>query len=300
MKKNIILFAALFISTAAFSQVGINTSTPEGVFHIDSKKNNNNIASTSTTVADDVVVSNTSGKEGNVGLGTKDPSVKLEIQTGGTSSSVIPGFKLVDGNQNSGYVLTSDTNGVGTWKPSSLKMYVGGFPDSQGAGNMPFAISHPWANTKGFITLPPGKYRIDLTILLKGINYSTFDLPATDYCFYRFSLTESTVAAPTALTGDFYRVSTSGAITYGNSQYVSTTFYGPKVYNSIADRTDKYAIAQGSFFIENRTTGNKTYYVVAGYSKATTDYNTSTQFYFDRVGASNWSENTIMAFPLLN
>jgi len=49
--------------------------------------------------------------KGNVGIGT-DPSTKLHIYS--TQSGA---FRLEDGTQNySGYVLTSDANGVGTWQ----------------------------------------------------------------------------------------------------------------------------------------------------------------------------------------
>ena len=50
---------------------------------------------------------------GNVGIGTLNPSVQLDIE-GGTTS---PAFKLVDGTQQNGYVLTSDGSGNATWQP---------------------------------------------------------------------------------------------------------------------------------------------------------------------------------------
>ncbi|MGH1519123.1 hypothetical protein [Chryseobacterium sp. JK1] len=57
---------------------------------------------------------------GNVGIGTVNPDVKLDVQSGGTSATPIAAIKIVDGNQNNNYVLTSDANGVGTWKPASI------------------------------------------------------------------------------------------------------------------------------------------------------------------------------------
>jgi hypothetical protein len=45
-----------------------------------------------------------------VGIGTATPSTKLHVNGG---------FRLVDGTQQSGYVLTSDANGVGTWQAAA-------------------------------------------------------------------------------------------------------------------------------------------------------------------------------------
>lgn len=57
---------------------------------------------------------------GNIGIGTIAPAVKLDVQSGGTSAAPIAAIKIVDGNQNNNYVLTSDINGVGTWKPAAM------------------------------------------------------------------------------------------------------------------------------------------------------------------------------------
>lgn len=47
-------------------------------------------------------------KNGNTGLGITTPSATLHV---------VGSFKFVDGNQNSGYVLTSDTSGLASWQP---------------------------------------------------------------------------------------------------------------------------------------------------------------------------------------
>jgi len=52
--------------------------------------------------------------EGRVGIGTVTPTVPLHVT--GTSTGAV---RIVDGNQASGYVLTSDANGVGKWQASS-------------------------------------------------------------------------------------------------------------------------------------------------------------------------------------
>jgi len=51
--------------------------------------------------------------EGNIGIGTATPSTTLHVYA--TQSGA---FRLQDGTQASGYVLTSDTNGVGSWTSS--------------------------------------------------------------------------------------------------------------------------------------------------------------------------------------
>jgi len=51
---------------------------------------------------------------GNIGIGLTGPSTKLHVF--GTQSGA---FRLQDGTQASGYILTSDSNGVGTWTAST-------------------------------------------------------------------------------------------------------------------------------------------------------------------------------------
>ena len=47
--------------------------------------------------------------------GTEMPSAHLQVGGTGTTGS----FKFLDGNEQNGYVLTSDANGVGSWAASS-------------------------------------------------------------------------------------------------------------------------------------------------------------------------------------
>ena len=123
MKKNITLFVTLIVNVALYSQVGINTQNPQGIFNIDGGKDNPTTGSAHTTVqqSNDLVFT----ANGNLGLGTISPSTKLHITTGGTATTPNPsGFRLEDGNQSTGRILTSDANGVGTWE--SFNLFVGG------------------------------------------------------------------------------------------------------------------------------------------------------------------------------
>ncbi|WP_284460538.1 hypothetical protein [Chryseobacterium sp.] len=88
--------------------VSFGTATPQAMFHIDGARDNNvNSAPTPVQQVNDIVV-NTSG---NIGIGTISPTHKLDIRSA-TNGAV----KIVDGTQGANKVLTSDANGVATWR----------------------------------------------------------------------------------------------------------------------------------------------------------------------------------------
>ncbi len=59
------------------AQLGINTSSPSGILHVDAAKDNGNTIPTSATVVNDVVVAGTTG---NLGIGNSAPIVKLDVR----------------------------------------------------------------------------------------------------------------------------------------------------------------------------------------------------------------------------
>ncbi|WP_267402093.1 MULTISPECIES: tail fiber domain-containing protein [unclassified Chryseobacterium] len=84
---------------------------------------------------------------GNVGIGNTAPTVKLDINSGGTSGTPIAAVKIVDGNQGAGRILTSDANGLATWEDAgsaSVNLYnsngslTGNRVVTQGANNLTF------------------------------------------------------------------------------------------------------------------------------------------------------------------
>lgn len=74
--KTSILIAALFFPICAYSQVGVQTSNPQGTFHVDGAKDNPATGVPNATQQDnDVAVS----KTGSVGVGTITPAEKMDV-----------------------------------------------------------------------------------------------------------------------------------------------------------------------------------------------------------------------------
>lgn len=70
------MVAMLFSMGAAYSQVGVNTTNPQGIFNVDGAKDNSPTGvPTTTEQLNDVVVDAT----GNLGVGTTAPSQKLDV-----------------------------------------------------------------------------------------------------------------------------------------------------------------------------------------------------------------------------
>lgn len=93
--KNIIyllLFTMLFVKTN-YAQVGINTNSPKGWLHVDSKKDSNGTPATTT---DDFVIST----DGKVGIGTTTPTEKLHVEGKvlTTGNSTVDNQLNVEGN----------------------------------------------------------------------------------------------------------------------------------------------------------------------------------------------------------
>lgn len=103
MKKCLLL--TILFPISAFCQVGVNTSNPQGVFHVDGAKDNPITGSpNSSQQANDFIITSA----GNVGIGTTSPTTKLEI-TSGTNG--ISGLKF--NNINSSSTPNSNTASLG-------------------------------------------------------------------------------------------------------------------------------------------------------------------------------------------
>lgn len=294
MQKYYLFLVSLAMGTMTFSQVGINTQNPQGIFNVDGGKDNP-VSGTGHTAAqqlnDFTVLA-----DGNVGIGTIAPTQKLEVQTGGTSTSPVTGFKLTDGNQKQGYVLTSDANGVGTWKTTVMTMATGTF--TANTNDMPFYQTTTggvdWIQTGGSITLNPGVWKVDLIELIRGDALNSYELPVSAWCWIRFTLADSNTA--TIPSADFVRLQSNGTLIPdpANVQLVSTGYQGLQSAGE-----SRFAYAQGTFLVRNSGTAPKTYYIVTqNYRSYGATPSVTNEFRFRRVGSSTWGENQITAVQL--
>ena len=286
MKKNIIISIGLLLSGFSYSQVGINTANPQGIFNIDGGKDNPTTGSTHSNAQqlNDFTVT----AAGNVGIGKIAPSTKLHITTGGTATTPNPsGFRLEDGNQNTNFVLTSDTNGVGTWKPVATTRIQG----ILGAGiDVPFITAgEVYRKTGSYIDLPSGKWEVKVTMLMPVGGVSSDPLPgggkmtANDWVWLRttFSTLDQATIVGSQISSDIEGAS-----------LVSNIFFGPKSVSG----EPKFNMMNGSVIINNTSTASKRYYYYAGNTDSqeyTPGNGKATKFYL--FGGWNWGENSITA-----
>lgn len=167
MFKNIFYTLTIILSIIVNAQVGVNTNSPQGIFHVNANSANDPNNNSKT---DDVVISTTTG---NVGIGLTNPDTKLHINTNGTPASPVPGFKLTDGNQAEGKVLQTNANGVATWKNFTMfyrEPIVGSFtwPARRPVGTTSTSASGYAGNTNwnsiSNISLAPGTYMIYIKV----------------------------------------------------------------------------------------------------------------------------------------
>lgn len=136
MKKSILLIFSFLIINILSAQIGINTTNPLAMFHMDGD-GLNSTTPTATEQLNDVVIT----KDGNLGIGIINPLNKLSIN----STSANTGLHLPNG-ASAGNVLVSDALGNSTWQSSAIQfqtMIQGGTWRAEPSTNTPLATSHP-------------------------------------------------------------------------------------------------------------------------------------------------------------
>ncbi|NMH28931.1 hypothetical protein [Flavobacterium silvaticum] len=199
---------------------------------------------------------------GNVGIGTNNPTQKLDV-----SGKI----RINDGTQAVGRVLSSDVNGVGTWvnntaiTPAQQGVFTG--PGASFGTGTPSGSQTASYYCNAYITLPPGKWMVFGTYLLNG----------------------STILANGASV--FIRSTLSDSPTINSS---SPDIVSGGLISGILSGPNEFGIANGQTVVNNTSGANKTYYMWANLTKYGT---TPTTFNINGLGSSFWGENQLTAIP---
>lgn len=133
--------------------------------HLDSLNDGFDTSNASSNV---ILLGDDSYNAPNVGIGTYKPVAKLDIK--GPYGRAI---RIADGTQGQGKVLTSDYNGVGTWKEINVSL----FKKAPIAGIFSWAAATELGNTSfnkiASLTVPPGASMIYVKIHLRGASVNT-------------------------------------------------------------------------------------------------------------------------------
>ena len=265
--KKIIYFVALLTISKVYSQVGINTSNPQGKFHIDGAKDNPATGTPNVSQAknDIVVLSN-----GNVGSGTLTPSTKLDINNDTTNGAI----KIVDGNQAQGRILVSDENGVGTWQlPNTIKRVQTGIFEKYGSEGLSVESDgkggYKYSNVS--ITLTKGVWVVNMGLTLK----SYLAKGKGDWVHFKLSSVK---------TGVDYTGWKNLGTAQNNTSYAGVVF-GSAVYDTSSTGTTVYFDANannyvnGSNIIEVTADQITLYLMIENKNNATVNYSNLTHYY---------------------
>lgn len=247
---------------------------------------------------------------GNVGINLAAPTTKLHIVSGGTSAAPVSAITIVDGNQASNRVLTSNANGVGRWSDVSVTkvtgvmvgagtaiQILGGGTDAT-ISNTSIALDNTATtyHLGSYIDLDPGKWEVEANVLIE-IQHGILGL---NNIYTKFSFTEST----TIPTG----VARTADILAGSPFLIGglMTIFGAASGNT----NPNYGVVNGKVVITNGSTGKKRYYLMyqqgirkysnfqagttAGSVQTATTSGASSPSYFN-LGSSAHGENYISA-----
>lgn len=156
MKKLFLFLIGLFLIGLLQAQVGINTRSPLGAFHVDPRANTSGTPLLPTNDNDDVIVSSS----GKLGIGTANPSASLDLR--GT-------IRINDGTQGSGNIFTTDGTGLGYWD-SEFKFKILSGTISNG-----ILLGIGWSViTAQPLTITAGKWLLSARVVTKNTTESSF------------------------------------------------------------------------------------------------------------------------------
>jgi len=179
--KTIILLITNFAFVSMFSQVGVNTSNPQGVFHVDGAKDNAATGvSTAAQQSNDFIVST----DGSVGIGTNTPnsSAILDVNVDGLPSGSKKAFlgpKVALDSYTDQMTISSPATGLLVYNLGTGGLTYNGYVFWNGAewrtfNNGSLAPGTVGSITCNAVTLSPNTYT-------SGVSYTgTMNVPYTD------------------------------------------------------------------------------------------------------------------------
>jgi len=227
------------------------------------------------------------------------PQATLDII--GSPNEIGRAFRLIDGNESAGKVLTVGENGIGTWRYAALHRIAGVKPPAeniQPSLRFPLAVeagrigNGTFKQTGASITLPPGKWEVTVKTLIAIVDVSTnppqqHDLTANDFAWVRSTFTDS----PTA---EGPNIESPDILTTHGGSLISGRVSGPKP--SIGTSRICWGMISGVVVIHNQSGADKTYYYVAGAIDTNSNF---TEEQVVVVIRANGLESSITAVPIL-
>ncbi|MDQ0595065.1 hypothetical protein QFZ37_003434 [Chryseobacterium ginsenosidimutans] len=210
---------------------------------------------------------------GNVGVGIDAPAASLDVK--GT-------FKLVDGTQGSGKVLTSDASGNASWKNQTINTVLGvkeagwngrDIPTTQGFQN---GKQGQFLHTGAYVDLPPGKWAINVTMLMRSVG--------------------ATLPAATTSPDTSYWLRTTFTTSNADTVTITATpsyIQGSYLISGNLPGSSLYSLVQGTIVINNTGATTTRYYYVAGDNHIIGSVKDISLF-----GGYNWQEDQIVAYKI--
>ncbi|MBB6329142.1 hypothetical protein HNP24_000092 [Chryseobacterium sediminis] len=192
---------------------------------------------------------------GNLGLGTINPANMLTVNGGK--------IQYTDGTEGDANILTSDANGVASWKPASLSRNYATL--SATGVSVPSNATDLYTGT--FVDIPAGKWQVSVAMLMsKGSGGLTFTA-ANESWWVRTSFSDSSTTL--AISPDI--ISTSNK------------------FSGLLPPVSPYNILNGAIIINNTSGATKRYYYYVQYISSSNA--TGNLAFF---GSSAWGEDSII------
>lgn len=264
-----VTFLLIINQCSVFAQIGINTDNIGTglVLRIDPGRNNAPSGTpTLVQAAEDIVIN----QAGNVGMGTVNPQAKLHIVTGGTPTTPNPQLRIEDGEQLAGRVLTSNAQGVAYWADYAAGAVLATLNPTGINIALPLTGT-VYKNTKSKVSLPPGRWVIIFTFVLKC---NRIGATAGSRLWVRSTIGDDSSLDATKTNGT-----------------ASLDIEGVSAFDGIV-WTDRIGLLTGRCIVNNTSGLTKDYYYLVG---DITNYQSYSGIILTNVGAST-DNNSMFAF----